>query len=144
MSFAALGLFQTTGVPRQIMSPRVAPKAPERILIRVDLPAPLAPSKPCTLPCSIARSTPRRATVPLGNSFTTPRNCMIVFSCCISSNPHELVIECKPASPLLGTGVDRLLCYLRCVIGNEPALWRVGFGDRFVHGLEHQRAEQFG
>src|SRR3546814_283071 len=69
---ALRGLVQRTGSPRQLTAPPVGGIAPANILIRVDLPAPLAPSSPCTRPACTVRSTPRRATVPLGQTFSTP------------------------------------------------------------------------
>ena len=50
--------------------PAVLLTTPARMLIRVDLPAPLGPSRPNIEPRGMTRSTPRRAT--LGGAFFEP------------------------------------------------------------------------
>jgi len=54
-----------TGSPSNAIAPLSAVTAPDRILIRVDLPAPFSPTRACTEPaatsmsaCRIARTAP--------------------------------------------------------------------------------------
>ena len=58
-------LMATIGYDIDIDAP-VARAAPERMRMRVDLPAPLAPRSPCTVAAWTVRSAARRAAVPFG------------------------------------------------------------------------------
>src|SRR6478609_171076 len=61
---ADLGEAISTGLPSILISPRSGRCTPERILISVDLPAPLSPTRPHTSPGWTSRSTPLRACTP--------------------------------------------------------------------------------
>src|ERR1700730_4173512 len=61
---ADLGEVISTGRPSILISPRSGRWTPERILINVDLPAPLSPTRPHTSPGWTSRSTPLRACTP--------------------------------------------------------------------------------
>src|SRR5438876_8041859 len=65
----AAGELQSAGSPFHRISPEVGASAPATILKSVDLPAPFAPTMPCTVRRATVKSTPFRASVPLGNSL---------------------------------------------------------------------------
>src|SRR5439155_16376834 len=60
-----------TTFPSTRISPASGRSIPERMLIRVDLPAPFSPSRQCTSPCRAASETSSFATTP-GNRFVMP------------------------------------------------------------------------
>src|ERR1041384_5311718 len=70
-SSASRGESNTTGAPSTRYVPRVGWCTPARILISVDLPAPLSPSRQWTSPRTRRRSTSASATT-LPNDFVTP------------------------------------------------------------------------
>src|SRR5512136_1470184 len=51
-------------LPSRKISPALLVRAPERILTRVDFPAPFSPEMACTSPEAAEKLTPRRACVP--------------------------------------------------------------------------------
>src|SRR5512137_2724366 len=61
---ARRGFPSSMGLPSRKISPEVAVSAPERILTRVDFPAPFSPEMACTSPEAAEKSTFRRACVP--------------------------------------------------------------------------------
>src|SRR6266516_4350842 len=63
----AAGELQSAGSPFHRISPEVGASAPATILKSVDLPAPFAPTMPCTVRRSTFKSTPFSASVPFGN-----------------------------------------------------------------------------
>ncbi|GAA2885588.1 hypothetical protein GCM10020220_089780 [Nonomuraea rubra] len=69
---AAPGVRQATCSPFHRTWPEVGSCAPAITLIIVDLPAPFAPTRPCTLPGCTVRRASLSATVPLGNSLPMP------------------------------------------------------------------------
>ena len=107
---------RSKGWPAMRMSPPSAACTPARILISVDLPAPLAPSRACISPRSTVKSTPRSASVPpkrlvrpltsrTGRSSATVSVERDIPSCCHPGperNPHE------PAIPFIGI-LDHLM-----------------------------------
>src|SRR6266487_4511843 len=58
---ASLGPCRWTGLPFQRISPLVGSQIPEMVLISVDLPAPLSPTRAVTWPADMSRSTPASA-----------------------------------------------------------------------------------
>src|ERR1039457_1309842 len=65
-SVASFGPCRGTRVPFQSSSPLVGSQIPAMVLIRVDLPAPLSPTRAVTLPMGMSRSMSERA-------FTGPK-----------------------------------------------------------------------
>src|ERR1700684_4287526 len=68
------GLSLSSGVPPTSISPLSGVLAPDNMRIIVDLPAPLAPTRPCTSPASRSKLTSRRACTP-GKLLLTWRSC---------------------------------------------------------------------
>src|SRR5579863_6920263 len=69
---ASLGERKRTGLPCQIISPAASSQIPAIVLISVDLPAPLSPTRAVTCPAGMSRSMPVSAcTGP--NVLLTPR-----------------------------------------------------------------------
>ena len=60
-AIASCGDPRATGFPRHRISPLVRAIAPDRSLIKVDLPAPFSPTTAWTSPCMTSRSTAFRA-----------------------------------------------------------------------------------
>ena len=63
-SAARCGVGTTTGAPSRRMRPPSGWVTPARMRIRVDLPAPFAPTRPCTSPGRRSRDTPLSAWTP--------------------------------------------------------------------------------
>src|SRR5437868_3437947 len=61
---AFFGVWMSTFLPSMRISPWSGRCTPDRILISVDLPAPLSPTRPTDSPSAITRSTPFRAWTP--------------------------------------------------------------------------------
>src|ERR1700722_10732398 len=68
----SLGSSNNSGEPWISISPVSGWLAPDSIRMKVDLPAPLAPTSPCTSPLSSSKLIPRSACTP-GNNFDTLR-----------------------------------------------------------------------
>src|SRR4051812_13772156 len=82
---AFLGEVNVTSAPSRRISPSSGRCTPDRILMSVDLPAPLSPSRQCTSPGATATETSRRArTVPKNlltrrSSIRGVQNCVILI-----------------------------------------------------------------
>ena len=63
-SLARCGVPIAVGLPSTTISPPSGSVRPASTLISVDLPAPLAPTSPCTSPGTIDSETPRSACAP--------------------------------------------------------------------------------
>jgi hypothetical protein len=62
-SRASVAEANLTGSPSSRIAPEVGVTTPERIFIRVDLPAPFSPNKVVTLPRRMSKLTPFKAWV---------------------------------------------------------------------------------
>src|SRR5574337_1943831 len=94
-SSASRGPEKLTGLPSNLNSPRVGLCTPDSVLMRVDFPAPLSPSRQWTCPVLTVRETPFSAT-------TGPK----CFTRSVTS------ISGRPASATMGAAL---------VIGSLPA-----------------------
>src|SRR6516225_9338835 len=85
---ASFGERMVTLAPSMLMVPESGRSIPDRMLIRVDLPAPFSPSRQCTSPCR---------TVTLTRSFArTPGNRFVMS---VSSMAGARPGDCVPATP---------------------------------------------
>src|SRR5215471_2613814 len=85
---ASLGERMLTSAPSILMLPELGRSIPDRMLIRVDLPAPFSPSRQSTSPCR---------TVTLTRSLAmTPGNCFVMLT---SSMAGTRSGDCVPATP---------------------------------------------
>src|SRR5260370_15969816 len=94
---ADLGEVISTGRPSILISPRSGRWTPERILISVDLPAPLSPTRPHTSPGWTSRSTPLRACTP---EYHLCRLRTEIRGVAISA--FHLDAACSPLQPRIG------------------------------------------
>src|SRR5580698_1149126 len=127
------GRRQLTRSPHQVIVPAVAGSAPERILISVDLPAPLAPSRPWTRPARRVRFTPRSATVPFGKTLAKPSSC----------NKSGLWLMTL-VLPLPRTLSDVRAGHTGSAVRDEASMERLLTGHIIVEGREGQCSQLFG
>src|SRR3954466_4436460 len=76
---ASAVLWIVTSAPSKVIRPESAVVAPERILMRVDLPAPFSPTRACTVPARtvmsalrMARTAPERLDTPVTPNRSVP------------------------------------------------------------------------
>src|SRR5580693_2754986 len=87
---ADLGEVISTKRPSTLISPRSGRWTPARILIKVDLPAPLSPTKPHTWPAGTSKLTPLRA-------------CTLEYHLCkLRTEIRGVVISCFHLDPACG------------------------------------------
>src|SRR5215469_4255458 len=133
-----------TTSPSHLIVPVVAGIAPERILMRVDFPAPLAPINPCTSPVRTVKLTPASARVPFGYVFVIsarPSNSSpAAFGApSVDGAPEAL---CITRSPLRDALADRRVGNAGRGVSNEPSGGRVGAGEVVVKRLEGELAQR--
>src|SRR4051794_23952182 len=122
--------------PLTLMVPRSGIIAPERHLIRVDLPAPLSPMTASTSPGNSRRSTPRRPTT-RPNSLTIPSASRIGWWVPSLAGAGAVDVSVMPG-PLGTVGGREALHLVRCSCPDAPD--PLVDGDREDHqdaGGEH-------
>ena len=125
-----------TGLPRTRISPLVGLTTPARILISVDLPAPLSPIRPTTSPRSTCRLTP-----PSGEDVAVGLRDVAEFDQSLGHGwllPYVLRRRRGAPAAVAGSTVSRLAQTLRGEVGDGLVV--VG-GDEAGAGVDVHRAE---
>src|SRR3954454_4521734 len=99
-AMASAVLWIVTSAPSKVIRPESAVVAPDRILMRVDLPAPFSPTRACTVPARTVMSALRMArTAPyrLDTPVTANRSVPVVGVWLIVSSLRSVPLD--PAEP---------------------------------------------